>query len=72
MINPQRMRPVIRVTMQKVNPTGRQKGSNLRLMMEKINSAKRMSLCILSKSNELTFSEVPDTKNIDETHKEAE
>jgi hypothetical protein len=44
-------------------------------MMEKINSAETISIShhILSKQEiKLTFSEVPDSKNIDETNKETE
>ena len=44
-------------------------------MMEKINSAETISIShhILSRQEiKLTFSEVPDSKNIDETNKETE
>jgi hypothetical protein len=42
-------------------------------MMEKINSAETISRYFLSKNvTKPTFSEVPDTKNINQTDKEAE
>jgi hypothetical protein len=44
-------------------------------MTEKINSAEAISDCIFlrdSKVREHTFSEVPNTKNVDERDKEAE
>jgi hypothetical protein len=48
---------------------------NIRLMMEKTNSAENISHWVIffrEKATEPTFPEVPDTKNIDETDKEAE
>jgi hypothetical protein len=68
------MRPVIRVTAQKGQRHQEKRRKNIRLMMEKTNSAKTISDWAVSrlKVTEPTFSEIPDTKNIDETDKEAE
>jgi hypothetical protein len=78
-IKPQKMRPVISVTLQGDQKSQQNKPRKtrayIRLMTEKINSAEAISDCIFlrdSKVRECTFSEVPNTKNVDERDEEAE